>query len=185
MSLQPEDLICTTQEDWTIQCVVVENNVRCNHGSRSKGRQLCSKHYAQWQRNGRVGLLLPNGGSLTKRRREAEIERREKIIQSKGCSILCLCTHRYREHGREGCKMEYCKCKSFEGANELMFKQVMKHMKALGFYEPLNDLARCWHCLGMIRVGPWYDQMAISRMREHLRVHMRNREYSSRRPASG
>lgn len=164
------NLICGKHESPTMQCIVIEDGKQCIHGVRNKKRGLCSKHYARWQRSGSPHLLLPNGGSLTKAEQQNILRARQARLVSEGLSTICICSHKFMEHGRNGCNRNMCRCKKFEGTNELMFIETIDKIRTIGFKEPLNDAMRCCFCYQFIRVGRWYDPLSIGRMREHLRL---------------
>lgn len=167
------NLICNIHETDRLQCSVVEDGIQCNHGVRNVKRLMCSKHYARLQRNGNAGLVLPNGGSLSRQRQNEIAEHRSQILIEQGLSTICLCSHVFLKHSpRKGCREKHCKCNKFEGVNPTMLFQTMAKMKRLGFSDPLNDSALCKNCSQFIRVGKWYDQISINRMREHLRLHI-------------
>ena len=167
--LEPEQLICNSREDWTIQCVAMESEVlRCNHGSRNKKWRLCSKHYARFQRNGHTGT---SHGGLAKKRKKETAELKRLKLTAEGRSTVCLCAHKLDEHSQnENCLIIGCRCNQFSSINALLFRQTMIRFAGHGFMPPLNDTARCRQCLERVWVGSWIDPMAIRRMKEHLRV---------------
>jgi hypothetical protein len=165
-------LTCAIGERADLQCKVIENGEQCNHGVRNVKRMLCVKHYARWQRNGHVDVILPNGGSQPKNRREVAAVRRQNTLATKGLSTICLCTHRFLEHYVHAkCRVKGCECRRFESTSEAALLLATFKMNSIGFFEQLNDNARCRYCRETVRVGYWYDQYAINRMREHIRLY--------------
>jgi hypothetical protein len=152
------NLICNLHESSELQCIVIENGVRCDHGVRNKLRMLCTKHYCRYQREGEVVL-------------KSSVHRAELRLIEKGSSVICICAHAFLKHTpKNGCKDIQCNCKKFESTNEIMFYETLQRMRQIGFTTPLNDTALCNRCDQFIRVGYWHDQMSVSRMREHLRL---------------
>jgi hypothetical protein len=165
-------LICNLHERSDLQCIVIENGVQCDHGVRNKSRMLCTRHYSRYQRSGGVDLLLPNGGSLPRRKQQTLLQRKEDKLKEDGSSVVCLCTHVFLKHSnRNGCRENRCRCKKFESTNVILLAQTIQSMRKIGFSNPLNDSALCLACDTYVVVGYWHDRIAIKRMKEHLRLY--------------
>lgn len=171
------DLICDKYERQGMQCVVVEDEVRCNHGVRNLTQMLCTRHYARWQRNGHTSLIPPElhkkaGNRAEKNRRVRTITERAGKIKANGGSLMCLCTHDFMEHRLDAeCGRASCKCTEFDGANQNAFAEAFKVAQRLSFTKFLNRNAWCRRCCAYIEVGAWYEPMTPHRMRSHLRAH--------------
>lgn len=180
------NLICNKYEKADQQCSVIENGVQCNHGVRNRKRGLCSMHNARFDRNGHTTVILPKGGSLPKKIRMKRKEALQMKRQEQGLSLMCFCSHAFlKHHADQGCKHEGCKCKKFDGTNALTFYTAVDVATRLGFTSFLNDTAYCARCNSFIRVGCWYDQLAVGRMREHLKVHLMEGRKSAPSSATG
>lgn len=161
-------------------CVALDDGVRCISAIHNRKRKLCKKHYSRWQRNGSTVLELPGGGSLTKARRAEAMVNRQRQLEAAGFSGMCICTHAFLKHYAKnggGCKELDCNCRFFESTNITLLTNIIYKMNRLGFTQPLNDTAWCKACSDFVRIGYWHDQMAMTRIKEHLRLnHLQRRK---------
>lgn len=173
-------------ENQNMQCIAIDNGVRCERGVRNKKRMLCNKHNSRWQRHGRVDCIRPYVKQDKEEQRQRSRRLREAQLRKAWSSFTCLCTHTYEDHRiKGGCLVPNCKCTLFSGASSIAVKEMKERMTIMGFVEPIGDEAYCQHCQEYVQIGRWFDGNVVQRMREHLRYHLTPKYAVSRygRPA--
>lgn len=157
-----------------MQCIAIDDGVRCTRGVRNRKRMLCNMHNSRWQRHGTYGFgrHYIDEDSKKEHQRLAR-QRREEQLRKSWSTLMCLCTHPYGDHmTKGGCLIKNCPCRLFSGASVQAVKQMKDRMTMMGFTKPIGDRAYCQHCQEYVQIGRWFDGNVISRMREHLKSHL-------------